>query len=261
MTLLKPLVITKLAESSMARLPLPFYVAVRAMQQCARDHAVEFPAGAKAVLNSFYVDDVLTGADTISEAKRLKREMQEILKRGCLELAKWCSNSNSLSNKESPELIEIGDSKVTTVLGLRWLSKEDKFVFHTESKEARPNWTKREILSEIGKLYDPNGFISPVVITAKILMQKIWQEKTDWDEPVPEQITTEWNQFLMDLKCLKLLSIPRWLGMRQSRYAQLHAFSDASEKAYAAVVYLRTQCSFDGSACVRLAQSKFGLHL
>lgn len=231
------------------------FLAVRAMQQCAHDHAIMFPIGAKAVPNSFHVDDVLTGADTIQEAKRLKEEMTNLLNRGSFELAKWCSNSNKLANKESPQFLEIQDEEVKSVLGLRWLPAEDKFVFHMDAKEQRSNWTKREIPSEIGKLYDPNGFIGPVVITAKILMQRIWQEKTNWDEPVPELINIDWNSFLIDLKKLHLLAIPRWLGMSQIFYTQLHAFSDASAAAYAAAVYMRTPNKSNGSAYVLLAQS------
>lgn len=71
----------------------------------ALDNSKEFPLGAKAVL-AFYVDDALTGADSIKEAQVLKTQMINLLSRGQFEPSKWASNCNSLSNNESPEFLE-----------------------------------------------------------------------------------------------------------------------------------------------------------
>lgn len=58
------------------------FLSVRAMRQCALDYMEQFPIGAKAVLESFYVDDGLTGADSIEEALTLKHQMTDLLKMG-----------------------------------------------------------------------------------------------------------------------------------------------------------------------------------
>lgn len=231
------------------------FLAVRAMRQCAIDNEQEFPIGAKAILESFYVDDGLTGADSMTEALTLRHQLTNLLKRGQFELAKWASNKRELLESNNPTFLEIREPEIKSVLGLRWVPEGDTFVYKIDPKSSKENWTKREILSEIGKLYDPNGYISPVVITAKIIMQKIWMEKIDWDDQASPTIQVQWTNFLRDLMDLNKISIPRWLGMKGIWHSELHTFSDASEAAYAAVVYVKTT-TVDGNVFIRLVQSK-----
>lgn len=230
------------------------YLSVKAMQQCAIDHAAEYPLGAKALMEAFYVDDGLLGADSTDEAIQIATELKQLLLKGQFELAKWASNKD-IFGAESPEFLEIKDQEILSVLGLRWKPKEDMLIYITKPQKKRDNWTKREILSEIGKLFDPNGYLAPVVITAKILMQRIWQEKCDWDNFVSPSLTEQWNDFISHLPDLHEIRIPRWLGMKQIWRSELHAFSDASELAYAAVVYVKTTRA-DGSVSINLVQSK-----
>ncbi len=42
--------------------------------------------------------------------------------------------------------------------------------------------TKREVLRASSKVYDPIGFLNPVIVNAKILMQEIWKAGLQWDE-------------------------------------------------------------------------------
>ena len=231
------------------------YLAVRAMQQCAMDHQNDFPIGAKAVLESFYVDDALAGADTIDDALKLKNEMSELLALGKFELAKWCSNKDIFSVADKPEFLELNETENKSVLGLRWLPFEDHFAYKVGDIVSKQSWTKREVLSQIGRLYDPNGYISPLVIIPKILIQSIWQHKIDWDDQIPINLQKEWEKFLENLPALNDVRIPRWLGMKAKWKSELHCFCDASEKAYAAVVYVKTFHP-DGYVTVQLVQSK-----
>lgn len=140
-------------------------------------------------------------------------------------------------------------------MGLRWIPNGDRFVFKPNVPPSRENWTKREILSEIGKLYDPNGYVSPIVIIAKIIMQKLWMEKIDWDQNVSSTIQTQWTDYLFELGEINKIAIPRWLGMKGTWKSELHVFSDASESAYAAVAYVKTT-STEGEVKIQLVQSK-----
>jgi len=56
--------------------------------------------------------------------------------------------------------------------------------------------TKRKILSEIAFLFNPLGLIGPVVTRAKIIMQKMWQLKIEWDQPVPNSLQDEWIEYV-----------------------------------------------------------------
>ena len=96
------------------------------------------------------------------------------------------------------------------------------------------------MLSLIARLYDPLGWVSPVVIIAKSFMQKLWLKSLSWDEPLPPDLIKFWCSYYKDLPNLEQLSIPRWTGQgREVLESSLQGFSDASKTAYAAVVYLR----------------------
>ncbi|CAH2039956.1 unnamed protein product, partial [Iphiclides podalirius] len=99
--------------------------------------------------------------------------------------------------------------------------------------------TKRKVLSDIARLYDPIGWIAPIVITAKVFIQRLWKECLDWDNELPTNLLSEWLEYRRELTNVKDISIPRWLCSTKESKLELHAFSDASSVAYAAAVYLR----------------------
>lgn len=79
------------------------------------------------------------------------------------------------------------------------------------------------------------------MVKAKILLQHLWEEKVQCDDPVPEAIHQIWLQWRTELPLLTESHFPRCYFPKDFRiaYKQLHGFSDASEQAYAGVVYLR----------------------
>lgn len=160
------------------------------MQQCARDYALQFPMGAQHILESVYVDDLLTGADSINDAIELRSQLINLLEKGNFELAKWCSNSNKINELSlaNPTVVEINDETIKSVLGLSWLPSEDVLTFRATAFPNERKWTKRKVISCIGKLYDPNGFISPIVVMAKMLIQSLWRSVTEWDNEIDEKI-------------------------------------------------------------------------
>lgn len=70
-------------------------------------------------------------------------------------------------------------------------------------------------------------------------MQKVWQTKTDWDQPVENGICAPLKIFLTELKLLQKFKIPRWINIQDSiSNLTLYGFSDASDNGYSSVVYL-----------------------
>lgn len=125
------------------------------------------------------------------------------------------------------------------MLGLTWIPQEDSFRFQIEPLPVGMN-TKRSILSFIAKFFDPLGWASPVVITAKILIQELWIRKYDWDSPIADELLQPWENYCAEFSKLKEIRIYRWTGMHTENVAvELHGFADASNRAYATVVYLR----------------------
>lgn len=212
------------------------HCAIRALVQCADDHKEAYPKGARIIKECFYVDDLLTGADDEAEVMNIRREITSLLKKGGMNITKWKTNGTF------DESIEFSEQKEQSVLGLCWNLSTDKFFYKLRSHEANDFvWTKRQILSKIGKMYDPNGYLGPVIITGKIIIQALWRSGLDWDEPIRDDLKRRWSHFNDDLQNIGLISVNRWLGTGKTTEIQLHGFCDASEKGYGAVVYTRVK--------------------
>ena len=103
--------------------------------------------------------------------------------------------------------------------------------------ERKSGYTKRAVLSDIARLFDPAGWLAPIVISAKIIMQQIWQDNTAWDECIKPLTLIKWHNFLKYYDNINKIRIPRWIQFTPSTKIEFHGFSDASEKAYSAVLY------------------------
>lgn len=231
------------------------YLAVKTLRQCALDNAKEYPTAAAVVLNDFYVDDLLTSTDTVAQAVMLKEELINLLDKGSFELAKWRSNIAQLFEDEEPcKIVEASEN--TSVLGLKWDYKEDEFCFEFVPRTQPDVITKRYITSEAAKHYDPQGWIAPKTMQAKLFIQEAWRAGSDWDRPLDPQLQQEWKVFYEDLKLIDQLRIPRWLKTTASSEVQIHMFADASAKAYGVAVYVRTKCDGKWKAQLLCSRSK-----
>ncbi|GFW43054.1 integrase catalytic domain-containing protein [Trichonephila clavipes] len=150
------------------------FLATRTLKQLALDEAGNFPLGSSVVMSDMYIDDVLTGAETLLEAKELKNQLINIFAKGGMVLHKWCGNNTELI--EVSENYDFSDSSEIKVLGVYWNPKHDCFSFRVKIDLHELN-TKRDVLSTIARIYDPLGLLGPVVAKAKIFLQKLWMLK------------------------------------------------------------------------------------
>ncbi|GFX49173.1 integrase catalytic domain-containing protein [Trichonephila clavipes] len=90
----------------------------------------------------------------------------------------------------------------------------------------------------------------------KFLLQDLWKEEIQWDDPLPTHIEKEWKKWCEELPHLRNLKIPRLVldSTLLEDHVELHSFCDASRKAYGAAIYLRTK-SRNGIS-VKLVTSK-----
>ncbi|XP_062542405.1 uncharacterized protein LOC134210368 [Armigeres subalbatus] len=113
----------------------------------------------------------------------------------------------------------------------------------------------RVVVSDVSRLFDPLGLVGPVIIQAKIFIQDLWKDNSDWDEPLNPEHQAQWQEFRRNLTGLENLTVPRWVGTGGNTKTELHGFCDASNKAYGACFYIRT-ISETGEVCVRLLTAK-----
>ena len=149
----------------------------KALSMTAQDNERKYsPEVIRTVRRNFYVDDVLKSVPSTEQAVHLTSDLAKLLKEGGFRLTKFASNSREVLQSISPEL---GANWVCT--GMR---SPDTFKFKALQAQKPP--TKRGVLSTVSSLFDPLGFLSPFVFSAKILLQELWREKLPWDQQIPE---------------------------------------------------------------------------
>jgi len=96
---------------------------------------------------------------------------------------------------------------VECTLGVQWAMETDDFNFRImdEGKAL----TLRGILSVVSSMYDPLGFIAPIILLAKSLLQSLCKQKYGWDEENSHTDSIVWQEWLKELTCLRKISVPR----------------------------------------------------
>ena len=246
----------KIVYNRLTKVPFGLNCSPNILQTVTKIHVLKFedkfPELVADLLQKIFMDDYLSGKDELNEAIFFAKTAKEIFAKANMKLTKFRSNSAELlsaideqQNEGEVSFSKMNEMNDTKVLGLNWLTKNDTITYDAsqilENMTHSEKITKRSILKLAAKLFDPTGFITPVTITARILLQKIWSLGLDWDDKVPSDIKNEWMKWLYDLENLEEIEIPRFLfdGMEDYDTLELHAFSDASMKAYGCCIYLK----------------------
>ena len=186
------------------------------------------------------MDDLSTSRDDPNELALLQKEVADALAKFRFTMTKWKTNETTLA-------AQLADSQTDTkILGIRWDPKRDVLSFNWRPNTINKPITMRKYLSEVQQLYDPMGLLSPVTIRARMVLQEMFAAKLEWDQTLPPHLQEHYQDYMKDLTCLKDVEFPRWLGIKTP--LNLYGFSDASEKACAAVVY-----AYDGQRFILLA--------
>ncbi|XP_037825830.1 uncharacterized protein LOC119613837 [Lucilia sericata] len=236
------------------------YLAVKCLQKITDCKEDNFSIESDVIRNDFYMDDLMTGGDCIESLKRVRENIDNILMEYGMPLRKWCTNEKVLLQGIDPSYIEndlnIESNNLNSVktLGIVWNPKTDRFSLKCKL-EFHNKISKRTILSEVAKLFDPLGLIGSVTVTTKMLLQDLWKLKLDWDDNVPEQMTENWIKIKDNFKFLNEVNVPRLIICVKPTQIEVHGFCDASMKAYGAAVYVRFIDS-NGIVYCHLAASK-----
>ncbi|XP_073230045.1 uncharacterized protein [Porites lutea] len=219
-----------------------------ALQKTAEDNAEHFDKDTiQTVRRNFYVDDCLKSVEDNQQASRLVDQLRQLLAKGGFRLTKWVSNaydviqsvpvSERASSVKEPYLENL---PVERALGILWDVQSDTFRFKIAVKDRPP--TRRGILSVISSIYDPLGFVAPLILPAKAILRDLCRKGLDWDDRIPLEDLKRWQDWLQELPKLEQFAVERCLRPKNFGRivsSQLHNFSDASGEGYGAVTYLR----------------------
>ncbi|XP_065356330.1 uncharacterized protein LOC135950724 [Calliphora vicina] len=225
------------------------FLAIRTLHQLAKDSEENYPKAAEILRHETYVDDILSGGHTLEEATESQSQLLQTLKSAGFILKKITANDHLLlthipsEDLYDSDLLRFHETSSTKTLGIKWNALTDSFSYTFSPITHAQGITKRKILSGIATIFDPAGWITPIVIRAKMLMQQLWLEGLQWDDNVSSEILDKWNKLITDLSHIDKINIPRWLQYTPKDIIQIHGFADASKGAYCAAVYLRCQSS------------------
>ena len=123
--------------------------------------------------------------------------------------------------------MDLDAEPIERTLGLVWDFSRDVFIL---GAAARPEGkTKRQLLRSIFSIFDPLGFLSPIVFQAKYLMQDIWRLKFDWDDELSQVLLDRWISKANGLPSLDGLTVDRCITPTRDDVTaiELHIFGDA----------------------------------
>ena len=232
-------------------------IAIYALRYASLNSGLESPAAKKYINDNFYMDDGLGTADSTEHCIQILTEAKDILKCYNINLHKIVASSPKIiaAFPEKDRAVDIQQLEFTDVslqraLGIAWDIQTDHFLVVIDIP-SRP-FTKRGILSTICSLFDPLGFVSPIIIAARIFQRIILPPKSKltselescgWDDPLPSRYEKQWVTWKVSLVGLRDLKFPRSfypLNFGEVLYQTMHVFSDASEDAIGYAVYIRS---------------------
>lgn len=235
------------------------FLAQRTVKQLIVDEGSNFP-GAVGIEEYLYMDDCVASFPTESEAKLFYQDVVNLFKSGGFTFTKWISNSSDVMSviPESDQLTKLvsfdHENDNIKILGMSWDANQDYLHFKIRDLNNKP-CTKRGILSAVLTVYDPMGFLAPIVLWVKLLIREICTLKLDWDEIPPVHIVNTWSIFKAQLPELARLQFPRHIGVAVGCKFELIGFCDASMKGYGAIIYSRVLLE-NGNTVVNLICAK-----
>ena len=142
---------------------------------------------AKDIQQNIYVDNIITGlSSNVDATTQFYHKARQIMSGTKFNLCSWASNHNKITSSAHQD--NVADSRTTVnVLGLLWDTVSDTLTLNPKGLTSLQHslTTKRDVLKDVSKLFDPLGFVSPITMSAKMVLQELWQHKLDWDEPLP----------------------------------------------------------------------------
>ena len=183
-----------------------------------------------------YADDFIAGENTSQVTMNLKEKVEMIFKEGGFAMTKW-----KINNKEVQSQLDGSEfgSDQTKILGIAWNLETDEISIGTHQPTTNII-TKRTLLNELSKTFDPLGIVGPMMMKARLLLQELCRNEVGWDDPLTDEQKENWRKWLTELAEVRRVTIPRVVAVivDKDQPIILHGFGDASKDGYCAVIYL-----------------------
>ena len=141
-----------------------------ALRKTAEESEESYPEAAKVLKEDVYMDDICHAVDSLTEAKKIAADLDNVLKKGSFSVKKWSSNKplGTSEDDSDGEMRVFPSGNEEKVLGIVWNCKTDTLslkvksdlmklstIDHQSLEEIKR--TKRLLLEEVARFYDPLG--------------------------------------------------------------------------------------------------------
>ena len=238
-------------------------IATEALYKTADLFHSDSPSAAKLLKDSTYVDDILDSISNRNTAEVLSKEAEEMLLKGGFHIKFWQFSGKKLISKQVKD--------TTAVLGVSWKPMEDVITFKASINFSRKKQgahtgpdlkysdiphsiplplTKRMVLSQVMKIYDPLGLLCPFTLYGKIYLRETWALKLGWDVALPDNLREKWIRFFRLLFDIEKIIYPRCIKPNNAvGDPWLLILSDGSDTAYGFAAYARWKLKDDSFTC------------
>lgn len=183
------------------------------------------------------MDDASCSFETIDAAREAIDQLHDMLSLAGMASHKIASNNpQCLHDIPSDRIL---NKELVSVLGMKWALQADTLTFRfIQSIPEADIITQCVVASQLGQIFDPQGLVVPVSVTAKAIFQETWAISSSWDSPLPPHLAQAWKKWRESLSALDGFTLPCNVLPSGGKIHYLVTYCDASIVAYACAVYL-----------------------
>ena len=223
----------------------------RGLCQTANLSAAEYPEINQIVQQDIYVDDCLSGEESMKKAMLRADQLEIVLNRGGFSL-----KGVTFSGEDPPSTLSKDEASIN-VAGMKWLSKDDlvsldisELNFAKKQRGKKPiknqniiplQLTRRHCVSKVAEIFDLTGKVTPITATMKIDLHSLKQRRLDWDDTLPDDLRNNWTSHFEMMQEIGKIKYRRAIVPEKAANLNISTidFGDASNKLACAAIYAR----------------------
>jgi len=224
--------------------------AERALRMTADHFKDDYPEVNDVVQNDMYVDDCLSGENSLDQAHQRADELDIVLMHGGFHFKGF-----TFTGSDPPKSLS-EDGHSVNVAGIKWFPKSDllkldikplDFSKHKKGQHSSPvsiipeQLSRRQCLSKVAEIFDLTGMITPITAAMKIDLHHLVQRKLNWDDPIPDDLRHVWKSHFDMMKELPTLNFNRAIIPDDAASLDINTIDcgDASKQMICVAIYAR----------------------